>query len=99
MIRIESEGMGGFLNPPGDAEHFYSVRDIDRGNTSYMSLRYALTVSWLTVSEKERIEKVLAEHQGHITPDWIQFVHDYLGSESAALDWIHKFFPDYQKGE
>ena len=76
-MRIVNEGMGGFLNPPGDAEYNWSVRSVRSGRDNYSSLRYALTEPYY-VSIKADIERKLVENPPQFTTDWEQQVYAYF---------------------
>jgi len=71
---LENDGMGGFLNPPEHAEHSYSIM----GNGCYMSLSSAIKESWIPKSVKSLAQKLLAEHPGVITDEWIVSVYKYF---------------------
>lgn len=65
-MRILNSGMGGFLNPPGHAEHNWSIGD---GNGS-ASLTYALTQPWVSDELKRAIRALLLTNPGTFTPEW-----------------------------
>jgi hypothetical protein len=78
------DGMGGFLNPPGDAEHDYSFAEY-RGSRSRdyegaMSLRGALTESWVPAPVKATARRILSEHAGECTEEWLRSVYAYFRS-------------------
>lgn len=81
MGYIVKSGMGGFLNPPNDAEHVFSYHEGPRNNPSCcMSLRAALKESWVSDSSKERIKEILDQHQPQFTAEWEKKVYAYFHS-------------------
>jgi hypothetical protein len=82
LLAGRNEGMGGFLNPPGDAEHTYSVAEY-RGSRSteaesMMSLRGALAESWVPEPVKAVARRKLAECKGEATEGWLRDVYRHF---------------------
>lgn len=71
--KILSSGMGNFLNPPGDAEHFYHVSH----PRMLASLRAALESD---IPEKvlQVVRKLLDENKPVITEEWVEQVYRYF---------------------
>lgn len=76
-ISKDGQGMGGFLNPPGDPEHFYLVRESGR-NGSLMSLRSAVAEDYVPASVRERAAKLLAEATPTCSELWVREVYGYF---------------------
>ncbi len=81
---IVREGMGGFVNPPGHAEHSYSVREFNvhgsRREYSSMSLAYAAgdETPWVPEHIKERCRRLLQKHPGEYIEEWERTVYSYF---------------------
>lgn len=71
---IRKDGMGGFLNPPGDPEHFYHVH----GYHVDMSLSAALTDSDVPEGIKAAIRDLYAQNTSENTAEWRSQVHSYF---------------------
>lgn len=81
---IVHEGMGGFLNPPGHAEHSYSVREYNvhgpRREHGSSSLSYAAAnaEAWGHPGIARAAARKLAEMPGTFTPEWEREVYAYF---------------------
>lgn len=79
MGYIANLGMGGFLNPPNDAEHTFSYQEGPRRDPfTMMSLRSALKESWVDETIKSKIRRLLIEHAPQFTAEWEQQVYAYF---------------------
>ncbi len=84
---LVNRGMGGFLNPPNDAEHNFSIEE--NSNGSY-SLRGILDCDYIPQKVKEIAQKVLNENQANIKDeDWIKHVYSYF-NHSYSKDGIER---------
>lgn len=78
-FEIVREGMGGFLNPPNDAEHTFSLVAKRRGREiAAYSLREALKANEVPEDVKERIRALLDEHKPVFTEEWEHSVYNYF---------------------
>lgn len=76
---VEDSGMGGFLNPPGDAEHdFHLVVRAGGREVGGGSLRYMLQQDQLPAVVRDAIERLLAEHPGERTEEWVASVYRHF---------------------
>jgi hypothetical protein len=101
--RIVSEGMGGFLCPPGHPEHSYSVEtDLRRRpwNRGRMSLSCAVDCEWLDPVTREQAKVKLGLWYDYGRPclglpemqDWIRQILGYFrgcyrNPEAGAEQW------------
>ena len=75
----ESDGAGGFLNPPGDAEHNYSITGYRGGHlVESVSLRYALENEYYPRQVKHMARYTLKCNQGTLTDEWVKDVYKYF---------------------
>lgn len=79
---LVNSGMGGFLNPPGDAEHSWSVAEY-RGSRSsnyesMMSLRGALDCDWVPSEVQCVARQKIAEASPQCTEEWLQSVYRHF---------------------
>lgn len=81
---IDNSGMGSFLNPPGHAEHDYSVvekrvygpkRDNEIG---CYSLNYVLECNYIPENVKQEARQLLAENPGQFTTKWEHTIYNYF---------------------
>ena len=83
---IVNEGMGGFLNPPGHAEHAYSVREYNvhgpEREQSSISLSYAAqhAIEWGHPGIARAAASKLAEQPGTFTPEWDRECYAYFAN-------------------
>ncbi len=85
---IVLEGMGNAFNPPGHAEHNYSLKEIERGReVGFSSLSYAAgpETTWVPQDVKERCRKLLADNPGNFTDAWERECYAY---------WRNCYSPD-----
>lgn len=78
---VTGKGMGGFLNPPGHAEHTQSVHEYERGrDRGSMSLSYAAgdETTWVPADFKARCKQALADNPGQFTDEWERVVYSYF---------------------
>lgn len=77
---LVNDGAGGFLNPPGQAEHNYSVQEYRGGHAvGFMSLSYAAESDYLPSKVKLVARRKLESAQGNPTDEaWIQSVYNYF---------------------
>lgn len=93
---LVDRGMGGFLNPPDEAEHNYSISEYERGhNVGSYSLRGAIQQSWIPEEVKNCARTTLFDHPGKDTAEWraqveAYFAHCYSpdGKNRSASDCI-----------
>lgn len=71
---ILNEGMGGFLNPPGHAEHDFCVR----WEKDYLCLSHAVTCEYLPANLRQQARELLEKHTGTLTEEWVQQVYKYF---------------------
>ncbi len=83
--KIVSTGMGGFMNPPGHAEHSYHVQEGLGRNAGSMSLSYALTSDYVPTAIKTQARQLLDANPGTYTPEW---------EESCYAYWRNCWSPD-----
>jgi hypothetical protein len=76
---LNNKGMGGFLNPPEQAEHNFSIIEKRGGHEvgSY-SLTGAIKESWIPQEVKSIAKQYLNKYPGIITEDWIKEVYKYF---------------------
>ena len=76
---LRQSGMGGFLNPPGNAEHLYSISEERGGHEvgSY-SLGAAAQSDWLPATVRMRAQRKLEQRPGESSEQWIQSVYNYF---------------------
>ena len=75
------ESMGSFLNPPGDAEHHFSIREERGGSIVGMySLRGVINESWIPNSVKSHARAMINSYKKELvpTPEWIASVYNYF---------------------
>jgi hypothetical protein len=82
--KIVREGMGGFLNPPGHPEHFYSVQtDLRRRpeNRGSMSLSAAAECEWLDDFTRQQAKNKLESWEAKplTDPEVKEWVYQVLG--------------------
>lgn len=82
-FKLINEGTGGFLNPPGDAEHTFclasSYRRAIGPNSDRMSLRCALETEWVPNNVKEDVRNLLAAHPGDVKSEkWQRDIYNYF---------------------
>lgn len=77
-MHIVNSGMGGFLNPPNDAEHTWSVQDGYGSNAGFIALRYALTCDWITEATKIEVRRKLEDNPPVWSAEWEQQVYAYF---------------------
>ncbi|MEK5036158.1 hypothetical protein MKY96_32435, partial [Paenibacillus sp. FSL R7-0302] len=77
---IVNSGAAGFLNPPGHAEHNYSVRELSRNNKeiSSESLSSALINDSIPEDIKNRAKMLLERFPGDFTEEWEHSVYNYF---------------------
>ena len=77
---LVSDGQGGFLNPPGDSEHSFSIQEF-RGshNVGSCSLRYAIECDWYPLQVKHAARQCINKHKGNTQDEtWIASVYNYF---------------------
>lgn len=79
-FRIAHSGMGGFLNPPNDLEHNYSVVEENIRGTELgsMSLRSALEDENVPDFIKIKIQQMLDENELEFTEEWEHSCYNYF---------------------
>lgn len=81
---IVNKGMGGFLNPPGHAEHNFSVReyDVHGQEEGSSSLSYAAqhAAEWGHPGIARAAQRKLAAHPGTFTSEWEREVYAYFAN-------------------
>jgi len=78
-FRIVNSGMGGLLNPPGDAEHNWSIQTFGRhGNGDEYSLRYALKSDYIPEHIKQQIRDLFAANPPQLTEEWVRDCYKYF---------------------
>ena len=77
-FRIVNSGMGGFLNPPGDAEHDWSVETFGRDGKGGASLRYALKSNYTPENIKQQIRDLIAANPPQLTEEWVRDCYKYF---------------------
>jgi hypothetical protein len=79
---LVNEGCGSFLNPPGDAEHSYSVYEYRQGYKEAQgisSLRGALTDTDVPEELKEQIRELMKANPPDVKNEaWIRSVYNYF---------------------
>lgn len=76
-----NDGMGGFLNPPHDAEHSFSIRE-ERGghDIGHYSLRSAIEQKAFPSQVKARAKYIIKSCWKSVSPDplWVAGVYNYF---------------------
>lgn len=73
------------MNPPGHAEHKWSVQDGMGRSVGFMSLSYCLTASYTPQYIKDAAAKLLADNPGTYTEEWEKSCYAY---------WRNCYSPD-----
>ncbi|WP_422661608.1 hypothetical protein ACK8P5_26155 (plasmid) [Paenibacillus sp. EC2-1] len=73
--KVVRSGLGGMLNPPGHAEHNFSVSD---GYGSRMALTSALNDDRIPDEFKDQVRLLLLMHEGTFTEEWEHTCYNYF---------------------
>lgn len=74
-------GAGGFMSPPGDSRHMYSIQSYSSNRSNArMTGSYAIDTDaeWIPVSVRERARKILTETSVTESELWIRYVYGYF---------------------
>lgn len=103
-FRIVNSGMGGFLNPPGDAEHNWRVETFGRDGEGGESLRFALKSDYTPDAIKQQIVTLLAANPPQLTEEWVRQCYTYFrncyspdGIELRVDKCLREGPPEYHK--
>ena len=74
------DGMGGFLNPPGDSEHDYSIREgkSDISAVGFYSLSTAASETWIPDEVRKIAQSKLDSSKRECSEKWVQSVYNYF---------------------
>lgn len=78
---VKGSGAGGFLNPPGDPAHTYSIQSYSSNRrTARMTGSYALdsTAEWLPQSIRNQARTILDQAKREPSELWIRNVYGYF---------------------
>lgn len=77
---LVNDGAGGFLNPPNDAEHSFSIQEFRGGDKMRIcSLRYASEDNYLPRQVKAAAVRCIKAHKGNVNDEnWIASVYNYF---------------------
>jgi hypothetical protein len=75
---LVDSGMGGAFNPPGHAEHFFSIHEQGNGE-GYYSLTSAIEKKWMPEEVKRVSREALKLNPGDVTSEaWIRQVYTHF---------------------
>lgn len=84
---LQQEGMGCFLNPPGDAEHKYSIIEERGGHAvGFYSLRSAIKETWIPNRVNLLANRLIKKCHPVPDPLWIAEVYNYFENCYAPDD-------------